>query len=91
VLQAAYYERATKLADAVRLECGDRVVVQFPKGGMFLWVEFPFVEDTEDLVDLMTTHKVCACPCLITSLRKAAEPVLHALRSLRFLLSAVSS
>lgn len=57
-MQEVYHDRAKKLAGALERECGDRVVVQFPRGGMFLWVKFPEVEDTEELVDLMTTHKV---------------------------------
>lgn len=57
MLQAAYHERARKLAGAVERECRERVVVHFPRGGMFLWVEFPGVEGTEDLVNLMTIHK----------------------------------
>jgi hypothetical protein len=56
-MQGAYYERASKLACALEKECGEQVVVVPPRGGMFLWVEFPAVEDSEDLVDLMTTHK----------------------------------
>lgn len=58
MLQAVYYDRAKKLVGALERHCGGRVVVHFPRGGMFLWVEFPAVDDTEDLVDLMTTHKV---------------------------------
>lgn len=62
--QAAYYDRAKKLAAAVEGACGDRVSVRRPCGGMFLWVEFRTVEDTEDLVDLMTKHKVRPRPSM---------------------------
>jgi aspartate/methionine/tyrosine aminotransferase len=58
-LQALYQERALTLAGALRRECGDRVVVNVPAGGMFLWVEVPIVEDTEELVEDMVGCKVC--------------------------------
>lgn len=57
-LQAVYQERAVALAQALQSECGDRVVVNMPAGGMFLWVEVPVVEDTEELLDLMVAQKV---------------------------------
>lgn len=59
LLQAVYQERALALARALEEECGNRVVVRMPSGGMFLWVEVPFVDDTEELLDLMVAQKVC--------------------------------
>ena len=74
--QAAYYSRARKLATAVEGACGDRVSVRRPCGGMFLWVEFRTVEDTEDLVDLMTKHKVR--PKLPTNQNRKGKIRMHA-------------
>jgi DNA-binding transcriptional MocR family regulator len=54
-----YQERGLALAKALREECGKSVIVNFPAGGMFLWVEVPAVEDTEDLLDLMVAQKAC--------------------------------
>ena len=59
-MQAVYQERAVVLARALEEECGNRVVVRMPSGGMFLWVEVPLVDDTEELLDLMVEHKACA-------------------------------
>ena len=57
-MQAVYQERAVVLARALEEECGNRVMVRMPSGGMFLWVKVPHVDDTEELLDLMVPLKV---------------------------------
>ncbi|MEL6985514.1 MAG: PLP-dependent aminotransferase family protein, partial [Actinomycetota bacterium] len=60
-LRADYRAKLDILIEAVEHRLGDRVALERPGGGMFLWVRFPGI-DTGQLLERAIDHRVCFVP-----------------------------
>lgn len=61
-IRAAYRQRATAMAEALRDEIGERVGFTWPRGGMFIWCRMRRPIDARELLDSARVEKVFFVP-----------------------------
>ena len=61
-LSAVLHQKAQVMADSVTDAFGHQVSFTFPKGGIFLWLEFPEGVNTSQFVDAAASEGICFNP-----------------------------